>query len=154
MAPVSGRCNQVSGDRIPGIAAFLGYAGVIPFAALALLSFLDFPPAGIDPRHGFLVYSAVILSFLGGVRWGAVASSDAVAMQGLAASVLPSLWAWFVVWLAPVGMAVWLMAVGYALMGIADWSRPPRGIAPWMRRLRMRLTLAVIACHLVLIARL
>lgn len=139
----------MTSDTIPAAAAWLGYAGIIPFALLAVFHVLGLTPGGIEPLNGFLIYSAVILSFLGGIRWGALARSNTIHMTGLIMSVLPSLWALFVVWLAPAGLAVWLMAAGYAFMGILDCGWPANGIAPWMRRLRARLSVAVVACHLV-----
>lgn len=141
----------MAAERIPAAAAWLGYSGIVPFAALAVMHVIDMSPFGLAPLSGFLIYSAVILSFLGGIRWGAVASGEGQSMPGLALSVMPSLWALFVVWLAPAGLAVGLMGVGFALMGMADWRWPARGLAPWMRRLRLHLSLAVIACHLVVI---
>lgn len=136
-------------DRIPGAAALMGYGGIIPFAALAVFYVSGLSPPGIEPLNGFLVYSAVILSFLGGIRWGAVVSADKVRMPGLALSVLPALWALFVVSLASAEIAVWLMTAGYVFMGIVDWGWPAQGVASWMRRLRTHLSLAVIACHLI-----
>ena len=141
----------MTSDRIPLQAAVLGYSGVLPFAALALLSLLEIPVLGRDPLQGFLIYGAVILSFLGGIRWGSVTSSGSVQGLPLLFSVIPSLWATLLLWFVPSGLALWGMALGFALMGLADWARPVRGIAPWMRQLRVRLSVAVIACHLIVI---
>ena len=52
----------------------LGGAGVLPFAALAGLAFVQVP-ASFDVTLAFLAYSALILSFLGGVRWGRALAS-------------------------------------------------------------------------------
>ena len=85
---------------LPSSAAWLGAAGLIPFVVLALSA--PFLPAA--HRAGALfalgAYGAVILSFLGGVRWGvAIAAAptdrDGTTLAGaLVLSVVPSLAAW------------------------------------------------------------
>ena len=50
----------------------LGYLGVIPFVVAALFALFDLSLLGFDPRQVFIAYSAVILSFLGGIMWGRV----------------------------------------------------------------------------------
>jgi hypothetical protein len=82
---------------IPTKAAVLGYSGVIPFAATAALITMDGADIRLIALAGFLVYGAVILSFLGGVRWRAASSASQRAGQGLVISVLLSLWAAFFV---------------------------------------------------------
>lgn len=122
----------------------LGGAGVLPFAALAGIAFVQVP-ASFDVTLAFLAYSALILSFLGGVRWGRALASGGGA-GAFALSVLPSLWAWpAVAWLPPLAACGWL-ALGFALQGALDvvWDRSG---PPGFRRLRAALSLAVLACH-------
>jgi Protein of unknown function (DUF3429) len=52
---------------VPSPAALLGLAGLLPFAATALLS-LPPGPAGDWAGFALLAYGAVILSFLGGIH--------------------------------------------------------------------------------------
>jgi hypothetical protein len=47
----------------------LGLAGLIPFVALALLVALN-PRIKEEAASALLAYGAIILSFLGGIRWG------------------------------------------------------------------------------------
>ena len=63
---------------------------MVPFAAAALLSIIG-PNADLRELavRAFIAYSAVILAFLGGVRWGA-ALGDAQ-WRPLLRAVLPSL---------------------------------------------------------------
>ena len=58
-------------EAIPPIALWLGIGGLIPFLAPALLIWMPASQGlqGIAGTFG-MVYGAVILSFLGGVRWG------------------------------------------------------------------------------------
>lgn len=137
---------------IPANALILGYSGVIPFAAAAGL--VAFGDAGMRQMalDGFLVYSAVILSFLGGVRWGAASSASIVPTRALVFSVAPSLWAAFFLWWPSNPLSAWGLMTGFILMGLADWLYPGVKVAAWMLPLRVRLSLAVVACHLIVIA--
>lgn len=143
--------NFVS-EPTPRSAAMLGYAGVIPFAALAAV--FVFSPEALAERalDGFLVYGAVILSFLGGIRWGAAASASSERSGALAISIVPSLWAAFFLWWPDARGAAWGLLTGFVLLGIADWLRPGIMVPAWMRPLRARLTAAVALCHLPVVA--
>jgi len=136
---------------VPPKAAILGYAGVIPFAATAALVARDTTGMRQLALDGFLIYAAVILSFLGGIRWGAAISKSAGSTRGLIISVLPSLWAAFFLFWPSDHISAWGFMAGFLMMGLADWLHPGQNIPSWMRPLRMRLTLAVVACHLVVI---
>lgn len=137
---------------IPPNAQILGYSGVIPFAAAAFLVALDSFGMRQAALDGFLIYSAVILSFLGGIRWGAAASASTASGRGLVVSVIPSLWAAFFLWWPSDHISAWGLMAGFILIGLADWLYPGLKVAAWMLPLRVRLTLAVVACHLVVIA--
>ena len=57
--------------RIPASALLLGLAGLIPFFAGAAAQFHALPL--LDAEAGLklvVIYGAIILSFLGGIRWG------------------------------------------------------------------------------------
>lgn len=140
-------------DAVPRPALLLGWAGVIPFAALsaALL-------AGLEPIHEIAVrglpgYAAVILGFMGGVQWGLEMSrpeGQAHAGQpeswrgGYAVSVLPALLAAAALLLAPRD-ALLLLATGFAGLLVYDLQRSRTGIGPaWYARLRIQLTCAVL----------
>ena len=125
----------------------LALAGFIPFIALTLWL------AGIDAAHPWRAmtilllkgYGAVILSFLGGIRWGiATRDNDAATTRGLLLSVIPSLAGWVALAL-PDPHAFALLAAGFAGQGAWDQFAVNGGRAPdWFGRLRMRLTLLVV----------
>ncbi len=145
----SGREPDATG--IPGSAGILGYAGVIPFAACtALLAWGD-PAWQPMVLEAFMIYSAVILSFIGGIRWGAAFTGNKVRGGAFAISVIPSLWAAFFLWWPGEREAMWGLMTGFALMGLADWLRPAFKMPAWMRPLRIRLTAAVLACHMAVV---
>ena len=61
------------GDRkeIPGVARLLGYAGLLPFLLTAALMWFATDAGIAATAHKMLIaYGAIILSFLGGIRWG------------------------------------------------------------------------------------
>ena len=146
--------------RIPPAPLVLGLGGLIPFWGLALALFAGGMPAyqGM-PRAlarlsadrldlALAAYAAVIVSFLGGIRWGfAVREGDAGPQYAI--GVTPSL-------LACAALAApepWRL-VTLAVLLIALWPLDQRlvraGIAPaWFGRLRMILSLGAGAALLV-----
>ena len=131
----------------------LTWFGLLPFLiALAAWGWgLRWPSAGDAPdllavgQRAFLLYSAVILSFLGGVRWGrAMAAGSASA--GYVLAVLPSLWAFPALFLPP-EWAVAALAAGFALALWFDTSADPLPATPGFRRMRVGISAAVLVCH-------
>lgn len=142
------------GRRVPPGPALLGYAGVIPFAALTLGAWLL--PEVWDARAALALhaYGAVILSFLGGVRWGLVIAGDGTPdVRSLAASVVPSLFGWLTL-AAPASLAgLLLLALGFVGQYLHDRASPRDGAPVWYPALRLRLTVAVVLCLLLAAAR-
>lgn len=139
-------------QAIPFSAKLLGYSGVLPFALLAVLHFYGERQTEVAALRGFSAYGAVILSFLGGIRWGVASSGGRFGGLAPVLSVVPSLWAFAcLLWPDPV-FAVWGLTVGFAVVAIADRWNPPPGGANWMIVLRTRLSSAVIACHGIMIS--
>lgn len=125
----------------------LALAGFLPFLALTLWL------AGITGDHPWRDatvsmlkgYGAVILSFLGGIRWGlATARDDQSARRDLVLSTVPSLAGWAALALPDV-YAFALLAMAFAAQGAWDQFAVHSGQAPdWFGRLRMRLSLLVV----------
>lgn len=145
IADLPGRSADAAG---PVNARLLGYSGVIPFAACAAVLAWGSVQWHQGALSAFMIYGAVILSFIGGIRWGAAVSGGQVRTSPLVISVLPSLWAAFFLWWPEPGAAVAGLMAGFIVLGVIDWARPARGMPPWMRSLRVRLTTAVVVCHL------
>jgi hypothetical protein len=137
---------------MPSAAKYLGYGGVIPFAAMALNQLVGGPLPVQIAQEVFLYYSAAILSFLGGIRWGGATRLETRLSRELVISVIPSLWAVACLLLDSPDLSVWWLLAGFVAMGVADVFRPAPGLALWMRQLRLRLTIAVVICHLVMAA--
>ena len=102
-------------------ARWLGYAGLIPFFSLALLSLTA--PASLAQwaTQALMAYGAVILSFVGALHWArGLDSSDAATSAGLlTVSVMPALVAWLAL-LLPVAFGLVLLAAGFALLYAYD----------------------------------
>jgi hypothetical protein len=88
--------------RIPASALVLGLAGLVPFAVASLAPLTGSPIAEVAAPDVFLIYAAVILSFLGGVRWGVEMARNAEDPSGaiLFLSIMPSILAWGVAFYA------------------------------------------------------
>ncbi len=138
---------------VPNIPLALGLAGLIPFVwgGVTVLDagLQDWGARALGPRfvgpYVGLAYGAVILSFMSGVLWGfAARGTGPMAGAGYALSVIPALWAFFMVGGGPVSAAVNLMA-GFAGLLMLDWHFVRAGLAPpWWLRLRVGLTAAVL----------
>ena len=130
-------------ESIPASALALGLAGILPFAAAALSLWTPLPQLGPDSglRLG-VVYGAIILSFLGGIRWGGALGPYDHTRQGLvfAASVLGSL-AGLAAAFLPAVPALALLIAGFLLQALWDVASAEAGRLPgWFGRLRMILT--------------
>jgi hypothetical protein len=130
--------------RIPGVALLLGWAGVIPFAALAAVVILASPAYAGAGLTALIGYGAVILSFMGGVLWG-LEMSQGRSQVAYVVSIAPAL-------LAVVAMGlqaktgIFLLLCGFAALLIYDLKTSSSSGAPsWYPVLRLQLTAAVIA---------
>ncbi len=135
-------------------ARLIGFIGLVPFICLSLWLY------GIAPTHEWregtvlllLVYGAVILSFIGGARWGLAMAHDDTDGGDYALCIVPPLLGWLTV-VTPVPYAFALLAVAFAAHGAWDSIAVHQERAPhWYGRLRTVLTLVVVATMLVAFA--
>ncbi len=131
-------------------AAWLGYAGLLPFLAGALLVWLVSAEAHPYVTLMLSAYAAVIVSFLGAIHWGIGFVMSATGQAGAAVhfrwGVVPALVAWPALVMPP---SAGLVVQGVMLVGcyLADRMLYPRhGLAAWLT-LRFRLSsVAALAC--------
>jgi hypothetical protein len=125
----------------------LGYAGLIPFFLLMLGTCLVDPLWIAAFVRGQLAYGMVILSFLGGVHWGAAMLCSDLSVkhtkQALIWGTIPSLIAWGATLLAGFGFAL-LMAGFIAAWQVDKALYKHYGMPEWLTALRTRLTSVVI----------
>lgn len=140
---------------IPRSALILGLAGLIPFlwgaANVLFPATVGWGGRWLSPMfmgtYVSLTYGTVILSFMSGVLWGfATKATGREAALGYGLSVIPALWAFFMVNGDP-GNAAVNLAAGFAGLLLLDASFARQGLAPaWWMRLRLLLTGIVLAC--------
>ena len=139
-------------------AKLLGYAGLIPFGFGAIVAWVPGVPISFvqDYLGWTLYYAAIIVSFMGGARWGLAMMADGrrggEPFSGFLAAVTPALAAWVAA--APQGllplafpMSARLVLLMAAFAGLlAEDMRAARGgEGPrWYAGLRVRLTFWVL----------
>ncbi|ASJ70699.1 DUF3429 domain-containing protein [Granulosicoccus antarcticus] len=142
---------------IPRPALILGLGGLLPFFTTALIvclvQFTQLPAMFSSDFlvHALGAYGAVILSFLGGVRWGKLLDDEARLEQWapLTLSILPSLIAWLAL-LLETRSTLLLLTAGFALQYAQDRAAARRHELPdWFARLRLMLTSGAMASLLV-----
>lgn len=137
---------------IPRAPLFLGLAGLLPFlwGALTLVSsdLAIWATRTIGARFSgpfvMLNYGTIILAFMSGVLWGFATKGGQPLNYAL--SVIPALWVFFAVGAGAASSAVYLIAGFLGLLAL-DWHFANQGLTPpWWMRLRILLTVVVVAC--------
>ena len=129
------------------LAYFLGIAGLIPFVALMLGCLLVHTAWLGNFLTGQRAYGIAILSFLGGVHWGAAMMATSLSLaqtrKAMLWGITPSLIGWFSIMASGFSFAV--LIAGFIAAYLADrrlyvWYQMP----PWFIELRMALTAVVV----------
>ena len=127
----------------------LGWAGMLPFAALALAMWIP-AVSRDDAARLFLVYALAITAFLSGTIWGQASSAggrDKVAR--LCASNAFVLVGAFALAFAGTATAAWIFLFLFWAILAFEWRfANQRG---WYLRYRLQLTLVVSAFHIAII---
>ena len=138
--------------RPPLVGLIIGWAGVVPFvvAALAPMVLTDYGTVAFLSLAGG-VYAALMLSFLGGVRWG-MAMSPLWASDrslGFALSIVAPSAGWIAL-LIPRIEGLSILIIAFLLQGWLDLRAVGEGRAPlWYGPLRIRLTAAAVVALVV-----
>jgi len=138
-------------DVAPKAPWILGVLGLVPFFGTLAGSVLATSPYDGVSTTLFFAYSGVILSFLGGARWGFEigARPEAPGILTLSAAVLPSLIAALAIvtqYVAPL-IGLGMLAVGFIAMWVWDFvstGGSTRRWPLWYRPLRATLTLGAL----------
>lgn len=155
-------------SQIPRPALLLGLAGLIPFIGSALLLWSGAVSLSFYSVQILVAYGAVILSFLGGVNWGAALLGREYNKgvtnfpSQLAWSVVPSLVAWLCLLvsaqvdqsvltlnLLPQALSLIVLVAAFVLQYILDHRSAALGRLPlWFARLRLILTTGAVVSML------
>lgn len=138
--------------RPPVTALLLGYAGLLPPIVAVAVRLID-PAKGGMMLALALFYSALILSFLGGMWWGAVSArvTGAALTLWLAIAVVPTLVALVAgaVLFASVLSAAAIVAAGLLGSLLVDMALVRAGHVPmWWMKLRVPLSVGLAALTL------
>ncbi len=137
-------------STIPLPAAVLGFAGLIPFVVPAATLWILSGQYQFELATALVAYGAVILSFLGGIRWGLCVhpNDHRINWTELNFSVLPSLIGWAALllhWLINQPIALILLLGGFVLQYHRDRQAMLNGrIDRWFARLRFYLSCGAI----------
>lgn len=126
-----------------------GLAGLLPFFAHALFSWLSPPAELVGVLRSQAHYAAMVFTFLGALHWGVTLASptvvDGAAFVRLLWGVIPSVFAW-VVTLYPSDVALPLLFGGLLLALVLDWLLYPSTPVPrWFLTLRTVLSVGALA---------
>ena len=132
-------------SRAIWIIAIIGVVPVMIFAALITLAggHSSFAAPLVD---AYKVYSAITLSFLGGIHWGVVlaAKENVSSEKTIIVSLVAPLIGWIAVFVAE-PMCFALLIVGFAGQGAWDNFAAHNGQLPiWFSKVRLILTMVVI----------
>lgn len=130
--------------RLPRGLRLLGWSGTLPFIAAVGVAAVD-PNLRPVALMAFIAYGAMILSFLGGTRWGSGLAGGSPPPR-FVKSVTPSLLAFAALLLvhAP-AWSLSLLALGFLVWALIDIADP--GWPDAYRRMRLGITVLVLALH-------
>ena len=127
----------------------LGYLGGLPFIALAVTISVANADAVVIAKSALYLYGAIILSFLGGLHWGRIASKETVISSDkwiLLYSVVPSLIGWFSFLLKSLwSHSAWILIIGFLASYFMDRFFIKNGTFKFFMG-SLRLNLTIIAC--------
>lgn len=128
-------------------AKFLGYCGLVPFVFIAVALWLPF---GFIEKwqstltDGFLLYSAIMLTFLSGIHFGKIIHLRYPPEFQLVISIIPPIVVWFA-FMMPTALAILIFIAAYVGQWIID--RELYDIK-WFVKQRTVLTFWVVLCQI------
>ncbi|TQV78927.1 DUF3429 domain-containing protein [Exilibacterium tricleocarpae] len=139
--------EKVSPQATPVIQKQLGYAGLIPFVAIATAIWW-LPESRQQAGYVFVTYSVVILSFVAGALWGQLSQSNVQnsRLLFLLTNVL-ALVGWGVLFVYPL-LALILLSFGYIGIYVIESQWMASTYTKGYLTLRLRLTSGVLLSHL------
>lgn len=133
-----------SPPRIPRAVLAYGLLGLLPFLACPLAVALA---PGLRGAAAVLLagYAALILSFLGGARWGLAVREAAPRPEVVGLAMLPTLAGLALLTLTGVAPRLQFLGLAAALLGVCAWDIRSAGLPGWYAPLRTILTAGAVA---------
>ena len=138
---------------MPRQATILGYLGLIPFILLMLHAAFELTLLNsMQVSMAFIQYSAIILSFFGGVHWYQAITEPKNPHQ-LYVAMLPSIIGWLALLIFNIKITLFVLSVSYLLILMYDkyYLSLPKNMVISYTKMRLILTTVVIFTHLVMI---
>ncbi len=124
----------------------LTYLGSIPFL-FGTVSYYFQVKSNIDFQYFVLSYSAIILSFLGGIHWGYALAKNKSATFHIAWSNIVALTAWFALLMLDESQVLWVLIIAFGSCFIVDFILAKKKSFPdWFISLRFKISIIVISC--------
>lgn len=123
----------------PPVVLAYGLLGIVPFLAPAVVG-VAFPEVKDAASFALALYSGLILSFLGGARWGFANAGEMPGVVTVSVSMLPTLVALGLLVMPPGGRRLQLAGLAVALALHWTWDLFSGGLPAWYGRLRTLLT--------------
>ena len=120
-----------------------GVLGIIPFWSLPV-AYLLTPTWTFVSAATEAVYAALIISFLGGARWGLAVRDESPNPVVVGVAMTPTLAALACLVFAHGEMRLQLLALAAALTLSWVWDFTAKGLPPWYGRFRTGLTLGAV----------
>ncbi len=131
---------------LPRTAQVLGYAGLIPFIALAGMAWTLSPSEQGLVTFALRAYAAAIVSFLGAIHWGLAMRQALADTLLLWWGVGPSIVGWLSLLVLPIAGSLMLAAALWLCFLVDRKVYPKFGLQAWLRMRLMLTTVASAAC--------
>ncbi len=135
--------------EIPENARWIGYIGALPLLIFSVSFVAEGPIFPGFALLGFMIYSGLVLAFLGGIRWGAGMVLDHLKTRELVLSMVPVLLAFVALVLDPQA-GVLLLGFSYLAAWLFGLVAEPPAAPRWYPILRTQLTVPALVCHAIL----
>lgn len=130
-------------SAVPAVVTIYGALGVMPFVAPPLVALLF--PAMTGPAATLqALYAALILSFLGGARWGLEVRRHEPRLVVISLAMLPTLGALALLLVPGEWRSAQLAALALLLVVHLAWDARSAGLPVWYARLRAPLTIGAV----------
>ncbi|MEM5516092.1 DUF3429 domain-containing protein [Henriciella sp. AS95] len=125
-------------------ALILTAAGALPFLGFSVATATLEAPTNATAGLWLQTYAAVILSFLGGIRWGMSLTSDRSRSSTLILSVMPALLGWVILPFAIILLPNpnWYLALAALFVIQLAWDWTSTRVPAWFKPMRLGATVA------------
>ncbi len=140
---------MITKARPPAVTWVYGLLGLIPFFAGAIAAAMIAGVGRTLAQLELLAYGALILSFLGGGRWGLELGRTPLRVAVISASMLPTIAGFLILICMGVANPVRLLLLSVAFLGQWVWDIRSKDTPAWYPPLRHVLTAGAVGCMLI-----